>query len=149
MRKIIVLISLSVVMFANDIIVKQSNCSVDETINKLSKIVKSKGLSVFTVVDHKKNADGVNMKLNESKLIIFGNPKVGTALMQQDITIGLDLPLKVLVYKDNDSKVKMAYRNGSWIEDRHKLNAPKKVKKINGAMDKFTTKAGSCGQKTN
>ncbi len=135
---------LGVSLLANDIIIKESGCSVDKTVNNLKNIVSSKGLHTFAIINHSGNAKMVDMKLNESKMVIFGNAKLGTALMQQDMTIGLDLPLRVLVFKDADGVVKMAYRDGSWIENKHVLNAPKKVKKINNAMDKFTTKAGQC-----
>ena len=81
------------------------------------------------------------MKLNESKLIIFANPAFGTVLMQQDMTVGLDLPLHILVYKDFDGKVKIAYRNGSWLESIHDFNSPKIVKEMNNAMNEIILKA--------
>jgi len=96
------------------------------------------------VINHHGNAKMVDMKLNESKMVVFGNPKLGTALMQQDMLVGLDLPLRVLVYKDTDGKVKMAYRDGSWLANKHILNIPKKIEKVNQGMDKITTKAGQC-----
>ncbi|MDQ7045753.1 MAG: DUF302 domain-containing protein [Sulfurimonas sp.] len=144
MIKIVLLVALSLNLFANDIIVKTSECSVDVTVNHIKKVVRNKGLSVFAVINHHGNAKSVDMKLNESKMVIFGNPKLGTALMQQDMLVGLDLPIRILVYKDSDSKVKMAYRDGSWLENKHILNAPKKIKKMNMAMKKITTKAGQC-----
>lgn len=144
MRKLLIIVGLSLSLFANDIIVKESSCSVDETVKNIKNIVKSKGLSVFAVINHSGNAKMVDMKLNKSKMVIFGNPKLGTALMQQDMRVGLDLPLRVLVYVDSDSKVKMAYRDGSWLASKHILNAPKKVAKVNKGMDKITTKAGQC-----
>jgi len=143
-KKLLVILALGASLMANDIIVKESCLSVSETANNIKEIVKTKGLSVFAIINHSGNAKMVNMKLNESKMVIFGNPKLGTALMQQDMTVGLDLPLRVLVYKDSDGKVKMAYRDGSWLANRHILNAPKKVEKVNKGMDKITTKAGQC-----
>ena len=144
MKKIIVLLTLSMSLIANDIIVKESSCSVDTTVDNIKNIVRAKGLSVFAIINHHGNAKSVDMKLNESKMVIFGNPKLGTALMQQDMKVGLDLPIRILVYMDTDSKVKMAYRDGSWLENRHILNAPQKIKKMNMAMGKITTKAGTC-----
>jgi len=144
MKKIVAVALLSISLFANDIIVKESACSVDRTVTNLKHILRNKGLSVFATINHSANAKMVDMKLNESKMVIFGNPKLGTALMQQDITVGLDLPLRILVYRDSDGKVKMAYRDGSWLNNKHILNAPKKVAKVNNAMDKFTSKAGQC-----
>ena len=144
MKKIVILMLVVLNLFANDIVVKKSSCSVDETANKIKKIVRNKGLSVFAIINHHGNAKSVDMKLNESKMVIFGNPKLGTALMQQNMLVGLDLPIRILVYKDSDGEVKMAYRNGSWLAEKHILNAAKKIEKMNKAMDKITTKAGTC-----
>ncbi len=144
MNKLVLVLAFSLSVFANDIIVKTSSCSVDVTVKHIKNIVKSKGLSVFAMINHHGNAKAVDMKLNESKMVIFGNPRLGTSLMQQDMLVGLDLPIRILVYMDTDGKVKMAYRDGSWLENKHILNAPKKIKKLNNAMDKITTKAGQC-----
>jgi len=144
MKKFLTIALLSASLFANDIIVKTSGCSVNETVNNLKEVVAKKGLNVFAVINHHGNAKMVDMKLNESKMVVFGNPKLGTALMQQDMLVGLDLPLRVLVYKDTDGKVKMAYRDGSWLANKHILNIPKKIEKVNQGMDKITTKAGQC-----
>jgi uncharacterized protein (DUF302 family) len=135
---------LNIALFGNSIIIKNSHCSVDKTVNKIRNIVTKKGLHIFAVINHSGNAKMVNMKLNKSKMIIFGNARLGTALMQQDMTVGLDLPLRILVYRDNDGQVKMAYRNASWLANKHMLNAAKKVARINKAMDKITDKAGQC-----
>ena len=134
----------SVALFGGDIIIKQSECGVDRTIANIKQIVKGKGLGVFAIINHSGNAKAVGMKLNKSKMIIFGNPKMGTKLMQQDITTGLDLPIRILVYKDQDGSVKMAYRDGSWLAEHHLVNTPKMVQKLNTALDKITTKAGQC-----
>lgn len=135
---------LSLSLFSNDIIVKQSNCSVDETVQNIRNILRAKGLSIFATINHGGNAKSIGMNLNESKMIVFGNPKLGTALMQQDMRIGLDLPLRILVYTDVDGTTKMAYRDGSWLANKHVLNIPKKINKINTAMDNITTRAGKC-----
>jgi uncharacterized protein (DUF302 family) len=131
---------------ANDIIIKESAFSVDETIENIRNIIikkgqSEKGLAVFTVIDHKANAANVNMQLNESKLIIFGNPRVGTLLMQEDMTIALDLPLRILVYADDNNNTKVAYRDGSWIKSHHFLQEDNLVKKVDKVMDKITDKA--------
>ena len=144
MKKVLLVIALSLSLFANDIIIKESSCGVSRTVKNISKILHDKGLTIFTIVSHHKNAASVDMKMPESKLIIFGNPKLGTSLMKQDMTVGLDLPMKILVYRDKDSKVKMAFRDGTWMAKEHDLNIPKREKKMNGAMNKITTKAGIC-----
>ncbi len=144
MNKLILLVAMTLSLLANDIIVKESQCSVDKTVENIKNILKAKGMGIFAIINHQGNAKMVNMKLNESKMIVFGKAQLGTALMQQDMTVGLDLPLRVLVYRDTDGKVKMAYRDGSWLANKHILNAPKKVQKVNKGMDNITTKAGQC-----
>jgi len=144
MLKFLIIALVSVTLFSNDIIIKKSCVSVDAAVQNLKEIVTKKGLSVFVVVDHTKNAKGVNMKLNDSKEVIFGNPLVGTALMQEDMTVGLDLPLRILIYKDVDEKVKIAYRNGTWLASKHPIKASKLIKKVNKGMAMFVSKAGQC-----
>ena len=144
MKKILLILSFAISLIANDIIIKESGCSVDKTINNLKHIIRNKGLTIFAMINHHSNAKMVDMKLNHSKTLIFGNTRLGTALMQQDLTLGLDLPLKILVYRDSDSKVKIAYRDGSWLANKHVLDAPKKIQKINKVLDNITTKAGKC-----
>ncbi|MFC2073673.1 DUF302 domain-containing protein [Campylobacterota bacterium] len=141
MKKILAILVLSASLFSNDIIVKQSDYSVDETIENIKKIVKAKGFGVFAVINHQGNAKMVDLKLNESKVIIFGNPKIGTLLMQEDMRVALDLPLRVLVYKDEAGQVKLAYRDGSWLKDHHVLGSDKLTDKVNKGMDKITDKA--------
>ena len=143
-KKLLLALTLVGSLFASDIIIKQSECSVDSTIKNIENIVRKKGLGVFAIINHKGNAESVGMKLRESKEIIFGNPKIGTALMQQDMTVGLDLPIRILVYKDKDGSVKIAYRNGEWLREHHIIDAPKKIETINKALEKITTKAGQC-----
>lgn len=143
-KKIFVFIAFSLSLLANDIIIKESSCSVDVTAQNIKNIVGKKGLHVFAIINHSGNAEMVGMKLNESKMVIFGNAKLGTALMQQDMSVGLDLPLRILVFRDSDGKVKMAYRDGSWLANHHLLNADKKVAKVNKALNNITDKAGQC-----
>ena len=141
MRKILTILVLCASLFSNDIIVKQSDYSVDETIENIKRIVKAKGFGVFAVINHQGNAKMVDLKLNESKVVIFGNPKIGTFLMQEDMTVALDLPLRVLVYKDEAGHVKVAYRDGSWLQDHYVFGSDKLTNKINVGMDKITDKA--------
>lgn len=141
MRKFLAIIMFSGVLLANEMIVKVSDYSVDETIANIKKIVESKGFSVFAVIDHKQNASKVGMELAQAQVIIFGNPKMGTRLMQDEIRIALDLPLRVLVYRDQDEKVKIAYRNGTWIKKEHDLDSDALTVKVDAGMNKITDKA--------
>ena len=141
MKKLLIILALSISLFANEIITKSSDFTVDETINNIKKIVKAKGFGVFAVINHQGNAKMVGMSLNESKVIVFGNPKIGTLLMQEDMSIALDLPLRILVYKDSEGEVKLSYRDGSWIKDHHFLQSDNLTNKVNAGMNKITDKA--------
>jgi len=142
MRKIILIMALGLSLFANDIIVKNSSNSVEATMNKLQNIVTKKGFTVFAVIDHQAGATKVRMKLAPSKEIIFGNPKMGTVLMQEKMEVGLDLPIRVLVFQDKELKTKIAYRDGAWLNSEHNLTKQKLINKMNFALDNITTEAG-------
>jgi uncharacterized protein (DUF302 family) len=144
MKIVAFLTLLFITLYAQDMIVKESHCSVDTTVNNLKTILRAKDIGVFATINHQANAQMVGMKLNESKMVIFGKAELGTALMQQDMTTGLDLPLRVLVYRDTDGKVKMAYRDGSWLKKHHILHSQQKIQKLNKLLEKITTKAGQC-----
>ena len=142
MKKWIVLLLSFVSLQANELIIKESANSVDMTIKKIKKIVEKKGLSVFAVIDHQKNATKVNMNLDEAKLIVFGNPKIGTKLMQDDIRVGLELPMKILVYKDSEGKTKILYKDMKFLADSFDIKQAKILEKVDKALGKITLKAG-------
>ncbi len=123
-----------------DIIKKASVHSVKETMDKFETLVKSKGMSVFARVDHKKNAASVDMNMNDAEVLIFGNPKGGTVLMNQDIAVSLDLPLRVAVYKDQAGIVWLSYHNPQDLKRSYDVAKGAKVlNKVEGALDKLTT----------
>ena len=131
MRKLFIVVLLSLSVFASDNIhIKKSNYSVDTTLEHIKNIVTKKGFKVFNIVIHSKN----------SKLIIFGNPKIGNQLMKENIVAGLDLPMKVLIFKDANG-VQVAYKNGSFLQKTYSLKNQKLINKIDKALDKITNKA--------
>ena len=133
-------LSLPLIASATDIVKKASTHSVKETMDKFEALVKSKGMDVFARVNHQKNAQGADLKMNESEVLIFGNPKGGTVLMNQDIAVSLDLPLRVAVYKDNDGKVWLSYHNPQSLKESYKVEGAAKVMdKVEGALDKLST----------
>lgn len=144
MKRFLLLVLVSSSLFANDMIIKKSGCDVDGTIENIKKIISVKGLDLFGVIDHSEGTKKVGMTIDDSKLIIFGSPKMGTVLMHEDITTGLDLPLRILVYKDKDGVVKMAYRDGKWLALEHSIKAEKLLSNMNSALENITEKAGQC-----
>ncbi|HUC51819.1 MAG TPA: DUF302 domain-containing protein [Xanthobacteraceae bacterium] len=93
--------------------------SAKETMNRLEADVKAKGLTVFARIDHAAGAKEAGMPLRPTELLIFGNAKGGTPLMQALQTTGIDLPLKALVYEDAAGKVWLSYNEPAWIAARH------------------------------
>jgi uncharacterized protein (DUF302 family) len=100
---------------------RPSNHSVDQTVDKLKKILQSKGVTLFAVIDHSGEAEKVGMKMPPTKLLIFGSPKAGTPLMLAAPSIAIDLPLKILVSEDNQGKVWLSYNTAEYLKDRHGL----------------------------
>jgi uncharacterized protein (DUF302 family) len=98
-----------------------SHHSVDETVDKLKTILKSKGVTLFALVDHSGEAEKVGLKMPPTKLLIFGNPKGGTPLMLAAPSAALDLPLKILVAEDSDRKVWISYNSPEYLKERHGL----------------------------
>jgi uncharacterized protein (DUF302 family) len=86
---------------SNGIVCKPSNHSVQETVEKIKRVLNAKGVKLFAVIDHSGEAAKVAMKMPDTKLLIFGSPQAGTPLMLAAPTIALDLPLKILVTEDN------------------------------------------------
>jgi uncharacterized protein (DUF302 family) len=94
-----------------------------ETMDRLEAEVKSKGLTVFARVNHAAGAKAADMELRPTEVLIFGNAKGGTPLMQADQRIGIDLPLKALVYEDEVGKVWLCYSDPKWLAQRYGLGA--------------------------
>jgi uncharacterized protein (DUF302 family) len=105
----------------NGIVHKPSKHSVDETLGKLQAILQAKGIAVFALVDHSGEAKKVGMEMRPTKLLIFGNPKGGTPLMLAAPSIAIDLPLKILVWEDDQGKVLVSYNSPEYLAERHGL----------------------------
>ena len=106
---------------SNGIIDKQSNYTIDQTVEKIKVMLQAKGVTLFTMVDHSGEAEKVGMKMPNTKLLIFGNPKAGTPLMLAAPSIAIDLPLKILVWEDARGKVWMSYNSPEYLQKRHGL----------------------------
>jgi uncharacterized protein (DUF302 family) len=106
---------------ANGIIDRPGNHSVDETAEKLQAILRAKGIALFALVDHSGEAAKVGMKMRPTRLLIFGNPKAGTPLMQASPSIAIDLPLKILIWEDAAGKVWVSYNSSTYLRERHHL----------------------------
>ena len=100
-----------------------SNHSVDETVTKLEGILQAKGITLFALVDHSGEAAKAGMKMRPTKLLIFGNPRAGTPVMLAAPSSAIDLPLKILVWEDDQGKVWVTYNSPTYLQTRHNLPA--------------------------
>jgi uncharacterized protein (DUF302 family) len=101
------------------IVTLQSQHPPKETADRLAAIVASQGMSLVARVDHAAAAAKVGLELRPTEVLIFGNPKAGTLLMQASQTIGIDLPLKALVWQDESGTVWLSYQDLGWLANRH------------------------------
>jgi uncharacterized protein (DUF302 family) len=108
-------------MAAQGLITLPSSHGPQETMNRLDAAVKAKGMTVFARIDHAAGAASVGMPLPPTEVLIFGNARTGTPLMQSAQTIGIDLPLKALVWQDTAGQTWLSYNDPAWIANRHAL----------------------------
>jgi uncharacterized protein (DUF302 family) len=127
---------------AAGMVTMQSAHSVATTVDRLEAGLKKADFRIFARVDHGAGAKSVNLPLAPTQLLIFGKPQAGTLLMQSGHTVGIDLPLKYLVWQDADGNVTVGWNDPAWLAERHGITdrAPV-IKKIQGALTKFASEA--------
>ena len=119
----------------NGLVALDSSYSVAETVSRLESEITARGLTIMRIVDHAANAATVDRALRPTQLILFGNPKVGTPLMQANRTIGIDLPQKMLVWEDADGDVHIAYNAPDYLRLRHNiLGRDQVIANVTGAL---------------
>ncbi len=95
--------------------------SVDQTVRNIAEALRAKGAKLFTVIDHGGEAGQVGLPLRPTKLLIFGSPREGTPLMVASPTIAIDLPLKILVWADDEGRTRISYNSAAYLQARHNL----------------------------
>ena len=130
-------------MAADGLITLPSSFGRKETMDRLEAEVRAKGMTVFARVDHAAGAKEVGLALRPTELLIFGSAKAGTPLMQVDQTIGIDLPLKALVFENEAGKTWVSYNDPRWLALRHGLGAreEKSVDAMAAALNALATNA--------
>jgi len=100
-------------------IFKTASTDVAETVEAFTDILAKKGATVFAVIEHHNGAASVDLEMPSNTVVIFGNPRMGTPLMQASPTMGLDLPLRVVFYEDEDGKTQIVYHDLDMIAKGH------------------------------
>jgi uncharacterized protein (DUF302 family) len=130
-------------MTVEGLITIPSSFGPEETMDRLKAEVQDKGMTVFAHIDHAAGAAEAGLSLPRTELLIFGSAKAGTALMQVHQTIGIDLPLKMLVFADKADKVWLSYNDPGWLAQRYGLGASvaSSVNAMVAVLDAVATRA--------
>ena len=128
---------------ADGLVMTQSAHGVGETADRLEKALLDKGMTVFVRVDHAAGAAKAGQELPATELVLFGNPKVGTPLMQCQRTVAIDLPQKALIWEDADGHVWLAYNDPQYLDGRHQLGeaCAEVLGKVSAALSAFASAA--------
>ena len=124
------------------IISVKSAHDVKTTADRLESTLKQKGMNVFNRINHAQGAQKIGEELRPTELIIFGNPKVGTPLMQCAQSVGIDLPQKALIWQDAQGQVWLSYNDPNYLVERHQITGCGEViKKVGQALGNFAKAA--------
>ncbi len=147
MRKFLLSFSL-LALFCSSVIASEgmvnvkSVHAVNVTADRLENVLQSKGMTVFTRINHAAGAEKVGKTLRPTELVIFGNPKIGTPLMQCSQSIAIDLPQKALIWEDEKGQVWLSYNDPKYLAKRHNTQSCDEVfKKVTNALGNFAKKA--------
>lgn len=139
---LLALIAGRAVYAAEGLIAVKSSHSVETTADNLVAVLEGKGMTVFTQINHSQGAASVDMELPATVLVIFGNPKVGTALMHCNRSVAIDLPQKALIWRDDSGDVWLGYNDPEYLSTRHNLDECAEVtEKVKGALSNFAKAA--------
>jgi len=129
-------------MNKNGIVTKESNKNVSQTMDNLKAVLKLNYLEKITIIDHKKNADenGVN-NIYDAKLIILEPSKECLSLLKYDLAVGLDLPIKILIYKAKDKKTYIKYRDPKFLKNIYNIGEAKEAIEMSKKIDYLTNVA--------
>jgi uncharacterized protein (DUF302 family) len=126
---------------AEGLIAVKSTANTKDTMNKVEDIVKQRQLKVFARVDHAAGAQSIGKTLRPTELIIFGSPQGGTPLMECAQSVGIDLPLKMLVWEDATGQTWVGYNDPAYLAKRHQANACPAVGNVSKALESLAAEA--------
>jgi uncharacterized protein (DUF302 family) len=143
---VLALFSVSSAFAEEGLVSVKSSLGAQETADRLGMLIVERGMTLFNRIDHAAGAKKVGMELRFTEVLIFGNPKGGTPLMKCRQSVGIDLPLKILVWEDEAGIVWVGYTDPWYLKQRHGISGCDHVlEKMNGALEKFASDAAHPG----
>jgi uncharacterized protein (DUF302 family) len=122
----------------------QSAHTVPETVERLQEVISERGMRVFSSIDHAAGAQSIGEELRPTVLLLFGNPTVGTGLMKCRQSVGIDLPMKFLVWEDAESKVWIGFNDPAFLGRRHSMSGCDQIlTKVENALTDIAMSAGT------
>lgn len=141
---LLILFTVLPLMAAEGLINVQSDFNVKETTDRLENILNEKGMTIFNQINHSDAAQKVGVELRKTRLIIFGNPKVGSPLMQCQQSIAIELPQKAIIWEDDKSKVWISYNDPRFLGKRHNIiGCDEVITKVEKALSGITKAAAT------
>jgi uncharacterized protein (DUF302 family) len=135
-------LSVSQLWAGSGMVTVESAHDVKTTADKLEAALKAKGMTVFMRINHTENAGKVGLTMPATELVVFGNPKIGTPLMNCSASVAIDLPQKMLIRQDESGQVLLSYNAPEYLVSRHKISGCEQViEKVKGALAKFASAA--------
>ncbi len=139
---VIICFIVSTAVAGDGLISVKSSHDVEATAGRLENILKQKGMNVFIRINHAAGARSVGKDLRPTELVVFGNPKVGTPLMQCNQSVAIDLPQKALIWQDEKEQVWLTYNDPEYLAQRHGLDSCADIiKKVAEALSNFAKAA--------
>jgi uncharacterized protein (DUF302 family) len=141
---LLILLTVLPLMAAEGLVKVQSDFSVKETGDRLENILNEKGMTIFKQINHSDAAQKVGVELRATRLIIFGNPKVGSPLMQCQQSVAIDLPQKAIIWEDDKSRVWISYNDPGYLVKRHNIvGCDEVITKVEKALSGITKAAAT------
>lgn len=128
-------------MTPDGLVTRESAYDFSTTVSCLIAALVSRGTTIFAVVDHADGAEIAGLELRPTTVVIFGNPKAGTPLMQAAQTAGIDLPLKILIWQGPKGRIHVGYNDPAWIAARHGAEAPETVAALSAVLAALAAQA--------
>jgi len=139
---LIIFFIVSTAVAGDGLISVKSSYDVKATADRLENILKQKGMTVFIRINHAAGARKAGQDLRPTELVVFGNPKIGTALMQCNRSVAIDLPQKALIWQDDKEQVWLTYNDPDYLAQRHGLDACGQfINKVAEALSNFARAA--------
>ena len=127
---------------AEGLVSVKSIFSVEETANRMEQVLTNQGMTIFNRINHSASAVKVGIELRDTVLLIFGNPKVGSPLMQCQQTVAIDLPQKALIWQDETAAVWVSYNQPEYLQTRHVMEGcEENIVKITKALESIVQKS--------